>query len=470
MGWNCATKPLQWLNFASLSWMLFLFVALPGTTSRASRPAVLATEDDGTWDPNTKFDLVCYSASTECEENFGGMEGAMPPNIVSVVIATPSNLKSKLAAATANVMIASFMHIPSNENQDVVDLSVFGSPKTLELFKAADAGEESRHLPRKKARQVPPGISRGGKSTGLRPLAGRRPKDSYQSMVLVGGANARGAVRYLMPTGYFTIADSLSVQSIHLGAAYIENPDKITTGYALTYGYDLWEGDSSVLQINFEELGVVSGVEKFISKIRFTETGWEFSEAGYSGYNSLSYERFQGKKLSLLYLTSWMDDDPAIEGTLEHADGVTEVPGIKLTVQFDVRVSVAHLMYGGEEWARRNRELAGVELKVTFGGQWSAVTNKPTLIFQTPNQEQVTFLGDVPPDDKVTIVKADSPDASDPSGGQGNNNPDTGDDDGGLGTGPIVGIAVGAVALVAIVAVLVWFLVIRPSKGDGASA
>jgi LPXTG-motif cell wall-anchored protein len=151
-----------------------------------------------------------------------------------------------------------------------------------------------------------------------------------------------------------------------------------------------------------------------------------------------------------------------VEVTLEAVEGVTVIHGINITVASNIRLTVEQLFEGEKEEARTLRADLAPGLKVHFAGPWNSVTNKPTLIFQTPTGESITLDGDVPAEDKITIVKTHAVDNRPPVPRSA-----PGDDNGGgPSTGEIVAIVIGVVAGVAIVAVAIWFFVIRRKKPD----
>jgi hypothetical protein len=425
----------------------------------APEPPVLGTPsptpdlDDGKWDPTLKVDYLCYSSGDDCADVSSQAQASPPPFLGSIVIANPSNLKSKLAEVKSYLVVALFFSLPAQTGEDVIDLSAFRSAKVFDVVNVIGIqGGNGRKLLDNRAREVLGRVSQGNIRTRPRTEESRVKSIKAQTYLPISGGNkANDLIHYAILGDSISIADSLTVQSAYLTANTIQNPDKLTVGYALVNGPDVWAETSQVVKVKFGELGVIGGAVsgEEIGHIVFGETKWDFSEDAQSDAPySLNYATFDKKNLSLIYVTS-----DAVHVTLKLADGVVAPAGINLTLQTNIRDTL---------W---NRQQAGPELTVKFEGEWSSVTNQPTLIFQAPTAEQVKFDGDPPDPATVTIVKTAATNKrpavpapeNGPAGGGG-------DDDGGLSGGAIAGIVIAVVAVVAIAAVAVWYFVLRPKK------
>jgi hypothetical protein len=116
--------------------------------------------------------------------------------------------------------------------------------------------------------------------------------------------------------------------------------------------------------------------------------------------------------------------------------------------------------------------LAQTKLIVTFAEEWATyVANAPTIVFEADDPARVEFVNKPAAANAKIETRTVSeenlvPDTSD--------NGDNGDDpskpdgsgDGGLGAGPIAGIVIGVVAIVAIAGFCVWFFVLRGGGND----
>jgi hypothetical protein len=391
--------------------------------------------DDGSWDKSVKFDLLIYTSDGTVPGDGGSEADARKvygDTLGSLIIASPSNLKSKLASSRNYVLSISAFAVPTGEGEDTIDLSVFSDEKIVEIVDA---------------RSIEAPSLRGLSSRKVHPVVDAVP------IPITGGAKTNDLIHYLVLGGPFAINGDVEVQSVYFDDATVTNAKSLTTGYALVPFKD---NSNRYGEVKLTNLGLlVDSSNDRPSQIDFGTDKWTFHQSGDRSFDVATTSA--PGYVSVIYPLSRGETDWVVVLNQPSSSNVKITP-LNLTLQKSIRTWFEQDLDLGES---RKKGLADPVLRISFLGDWTKVTDHPEFVFQGPTKESVIVTG-APASIKVTTQAVKDHRPAIPVQGDGGGG--GGDDDGGLSGGAIAGIVIGVLAAVGIAGFCVWYFVLRPKK------
>jgi hypothetical protein len=315
-----------------------------------------------------------------------------------------------MRSTSARYLRVVFAAVPDGSGEDQVDLGVMPNHEIVELFNPYSSS-------------------------------------TYTIPVTIEGRGGKPDLTLLSFYGNHIIETTMRAPIVETdGDSRLTNPERLEADWAWIPWWESLEVDRFAWD-NLQLYGLAG--DYIVGKVDFTSSGW--TAHGYWPSSSS--------------LPSYLPASVNLSTSMVPEGGILSFLYVVITygTEWQLELSAKHRTVNGVNFTIMNYMVQGLaestKLVVKFTDGWDQVENSPQIIFEAPSVQDIEFRDEnnqvTDPPSTVTVTKnVFVPGGAGPAP----------KDDGGLGTGVIIAIVAGGVAVVIIGVVCVWYFAIRQEK------